>query len=756
MNAISNQLTKVKIQKIVEKVAPVWDLDSYIAVNPFLGYAEKGFDQALRYWEGVLETSLLPTPEILDQKPTQPSDKSLLESEYSMLNMVLGGFLGSYIDKEISYWKSPWKELSLWEGFLEWVDYDPIWRKAESLSKKKFSNRPNLKKKNLSPNPVQAILEMSGLDPQVNSDWLEEWSIRFQGWAGYFRRDVWLKEMKDDCDAIGLLAILVYTKLRLPILFQYDLGQDSLRDRELSRLQREKSFQERKRYLVLAENRYQSELFQKLRESAAQSQKKRGVEKYGSDGSDLIAKPRVRFLFCIDVRSESIRRHLENQSERIETDGFAGFFGMPISWDYWTEQNLSHSPALIQPPIQLGSALNISKAKPSRTVLKTKAWIQKIKRTFPIGFQYVEGAGFLSALGMISKTLKKSIGVSDIRAVSESDLDAAIQSLSLDTKVALAKGLLNHLGWNENFPEVVIIVGHTSHTTNNPHEAGLACGACSGQSGELSARIASKILNDRFVRSILGNNENQLLVPERTIFLPAVHETVSDRILVGESEDLNPELGKEIHEWVRIAQLENEKEKERLLGLEAGRGLARTKDWAEVFPEAGLAGCASFIIASRVHTRGLDLGGKSFLNTYDWRKDTEDQTLDLLLSAPAVVGSWINLQYYASTVAPASLGAGNKLLHSPLGNRGVWEGNHWNLRAGLPLQSVYNGERFLHDCLRLSILVEAPKEKIDRILDKQDTFRNLVFGQWVYLVSWDPENNEFWTRSSEGWSKVAV
>ena len=63
--------------------------------------------------------------------------------------------------------------------------------------------------------------------------------------------------------------------------------------------------------------------------------------------------------------------------------------------------------------------------------------------------------------------------------------------------------------------------------------------------------------------------------------------------------------------------------------------------------------------------------------------------LELILTAPVVVASWISLQYYGSTVAPDVFGGSNKLLHNVTGGIGVVEGNGGPLRAGLPWQSVH-------------------------------------------------------------------
>jgi uncharacterized protein YbcC (UPF0753/DUF2309 family) len=111
--------------------------------------------------------------------------------------------------------------------------------------------------------------------------------------------------------------------------------------------------------------------------------------------------------------------------------------------------------------------------------------------------------------------------------------------------------------------------------------------------------------------------------------------------------------------------------------------------------------------------------------------------LELIMTAPVVVASWISLQYYGSTVAPDSFGSGNKLLHNVVGGIGVVEGNGGQLRAGLPWQSVHDGERYIHEPLRLSVCIEAPIEAMNDILQRHDGVRALFENRWLHLFAMD-------------------
>ena len=170
--------------------------------------------------------------------------------------------------------------------------------------------------------------------------------------------------------------------------------------------------------------------------------------------------------------------------------------------------------------------------------------------------------------------------------------------------------------------------------------------------------------------------------------------------------------------------------------------LARSRDWAQLRPEWGLANNASFIVAPRALTRNIDLEGRSFLHDYTWQNDTDYAVLELIITAPMIVTNWINLQYYASVVDPVKYGSGNKMLHNVVGDHiGVFEGNGGDLRIGLPIQSVHDGDNWRHQPLRLSVYIAAPTDAISKIVNAHCAVRELLDNGWLFLFAWDVDRN---------------
>jgi uncharacterized protein len=170
----------------------------------------------------------------------------------------------------------------------------------------------------------------------------------------------------------------------------------------------------------------------------------------------------------------------------------------------------------------------------------------------------------------------------------------------------------------------------------------------------------------------------------------------------------------------------------------------RRSDWSELRPEWGLAGNAALIVAPRSRTAGLDLRGRTFLHSYDATRDPTGKTLELIMTAPMIVASWINLQYYASSVDNRAFGSGNKAIHNVVGLMGILQGNGGDLMTGLPWQCLHDGQRFQHEPLRLLVVIEAPREAIQRVIHQHQHVQDLVSNGWLTLVALEDEQCHRW------------
>ena len=452
----------------------------------------------------------------------------------------------------------------------------------------------------------------------------------------------------------------------------------------------------------------------------------------GSADEASASRPFLQAAFCIDVRSEVFRRALESADPSIATIGFAGFFGLPVSHKAkGSDVPEMHLPVLLKPAIETTSHCDASGEHHVRIAARSaRAW-GRFRQAAVSSFAFVEAAGLVYA----GKLVRAALGRGSNKADSE-PAPRVTGGMYAEAKANTAAAVLKAMSLTKDHGRYVLLVGHGGHATNNPHQSAYHCGACGGHTGEVSARLLAGLLNDPETRA--GLLERGIAVPDDTLFVAGLHDTTTDKLALY-CEDLpsahEADLAR-IGNWLETAgRLARAERAARLPGATPESVASRALNWAEIRPEWGLAGCAAFIAASRSVTAGKDLGGRAFLHSYDWRADEGFGTLELILTAPVVVASWISLQYYGSTIAPEVFGGGNKLIHNVVGGIGVVEGNGGRMRAGLPLQTIHDGETLVHDPLRLTVMIEAPGEAIESVLDRHPDVRQLFDNGWLHLFT---------------------
>ncbi|MGX0878867.1 uncharacterized protein YbcC (UPF0753/DUF2309 family) [Roseovarius sp. MBR-154] len=446
----------------------------------------------------------------------------------------------------------------------------------------------------------------------------------------------------------------------------------------------------------------------------------------------VAARPVLQAAFCIDVRSEVFRRALESLDPGVETIGFTGFFGLPVAYcAQGSDVVEAHLPVLLQPALTATSHAAPEVEQSARIRARaTRAW-GRFRQAAVSSFAFVEAAGLFYG----AKLVKDALGLTGT-APADGPTPRLDPALDAAAKAETAAKVLRAMGLAKGHARLVLLLGHGAQVTNNPHESAYHCGACGGHTGEVSARLLAQLLNDPETRA--GLPAQGIEVPQDTQFMAGLHDTTRDEVTLY-PDSAAPEHAENIRKagaWLaRAGALARGERALSLPGAMARTMAARSSDWAEPRPEWGLAGCASFIAAPRAVTSGVDLAGRTFLHSYDWRADERFATLELILTAPVVVASWISLQYYGSSVAPAQFGGGNKLIHNVTGGIGVVQGNGGLLRPGLPWQAVHDGAALRHEPLRLTVLIEAPKEAISDVLRRHDGVRALFDNGWLHLLA---------------------
>lgn len=487
--------------------------------------------------------------------------------------------------------------------------------------------------------------------------------------------------------------------------------------------------------------------------------------------------PHTQVVTCIDTRSEGLRRHLESL-DGYETFGFAGFFAVAIRFtDLLGGASCDLCPVLIEPnheihevPAAGAAGAAARRVSGVKGLAGAESAFHAAKDALAAPFTLAEAAGWAAAPLSAAKTLAPATSgrlrkrLRDLVAP-PAPTELTVGALSLDQRALFAQVALTTMGLTRDFGRLVVLCGHGSTTENNPYQASLDCGACGGQAGGPNARTAAAILNQADVRDEL--RPLGIDIPDGTWFVAAQHDTATDRVTVLDHHLIpashRDQVGR-LQEAVasagaalaaeRSAQLPGAPRQ--MSPARAARHVAgRSLDWAQVYPEWGLAGNAAFLVGPRGMSQGINLQRRTFLHSYDADVDPDGSALETILTAPLVVAQWINCQYYFSAVAPEVFGAGTKTIHNVVGTAGVIAGHEGDLRLGLPWQSVAAGGRLIHEPMRLLAVVQAPLERIDMIVARNPILQRLFGNGWVSVAARGEPEQEWQRWTPSGWRSWA-
>ncbi|MBI2791731.1 MAG: DUF2309 family protein [Gammaproteobacteria bacterium] len=453
-----------------------------------------------------------------------------------------------------------------------------------------------------------------------------------------------------------------------------------------------------------------------------------------SKSISALKSKKAQFIFCIDTRSEGIRRHIE-QLGNYETFGYAGFFSSLFCLEDNSKSECTlQAPALVEPNI----SLKLNYEKPSflqQFLFSVKTVNNKLKNNLFTPFVSFEMFGNLATIPLVGKTsYSKYFQAFSTSPPKYSDkkpviINQFLEDNSIAETAQNAYQFLKTIGLVNNMAPYIFICGHEAQTENNPFQASFECGACGGNSGWINAKITCEILNHDKIRKMLRGRGIDFGMDTR--FIPACHNTTTDEFMVDETQISFIDCWKNIFKDINFALEKLKEERNQILPK------LTTDDrhlcWAELIPEWGLANNAAMIVGPRKYTANINLERRVFLHSYEPDLDPDGAILGSILSAPVVVAHWINAQYYFSSTDPEIYGSGNKAIHNVIGDCGVIEGNLSDLKIGLPIQSVYYQNKRIHHPLRLLVIIFANPDLVANVLEKNPDIKSLFINDWASL-----------------------
>ncbi|WP_434531840.1 DUF2309 domain-containing protein [Haloarcula sp. NS06] len=773
------------IDSAATTVGSLWPIHSFVTANPLAGFEDQPFSEAVTQAADLLGGRGYPSPETFraalqrGQIDTEVLDAELSEAGYEndpeilldqmaeatdatdsdsdtaseRVDQVLTKWLSAFLDEGSAHWSMPNREAGFYTAFRGVAEHD-----GDIPDEGIITDLPET--------PTETIETVLASYPE--SQWvaiIEEQLAALPGWTGL------IKQRADDEGAWQStypISLAGYLAARLALLDAVGAdivpSNDSINPGPAAELAGA--------FLRAWEETYRGDLVETV-----------ATESQSLADSDNSGRPDAQMVFCIDTRSEIIRRHIEAAGD-YETHGYAGFFGIPMEYQgYDTDVSVDACPPILDPQHHVTDVPTDDDTQESHdrwSGIRETAdeIIETLEANAATAYGFVETAGSGYGLALAARTLVPG-RVHDLFDAADGSVpdehkfcDPLVHhqhtytgdlpvGLTTDEKVEYAATAFDLMGW-ETFSRLVVFTGHASETTNNPYDSSLDCGACAGNPGGPNARVLAAICNDTEVRSALRDRGFE--IPDDTVFVAGEHNTTTDEVELYDSdvpESHADDLG-QLRTDLATARENATAERAESMGSDASSGVSETErraaDWAETRPEWGLAGNAGFVIGPRELTSGVDLDGRAFLHSYDWSTDPDGEALEAILTGPMVVTQWINTQYYFSTVDNAVYGSGSKVTHNPVGNIGVYQGNGGDLMTGLPLQSLMAADDDpYHQPLRLSTVIHAPVDRVTNVLADHPEVANLLDNNWLSLTVIDPtqDHHAFEYERDLEWSPVS-
>ncbi len=775
---MNNQDFTKSIETVAAVVGKTWPLYGFVTSNPLSGYETTPFLAAIEEAKKQIGGSVLPngmmfsqalqreeidlhilkemlvaakfnaTPAVyLAQMQAQKSSKS--KNSNHQLDLIVTKWLSAFMDEGMAEWEMPNKTEGFYKAWRKLAIYD------EQLGKVHLTEIPRT-----ADEAIASVLHQFPAAQHVEI--LKFHLAALPGWTGYIKyriseNSVW--QNKYSITLTDYLGVRLWMAKRMNASIVQPEENQITGHEKLTELQ----------YIWLKawEKTWQNKMGASLLNNFEKVKNQPITQKL----------PSAQLVFCIDTRSELIRRHIEAKGN-YETFGYAGFFGLATDYkDLNTGLVRKSCPPIvgsaytIVEQASVGNSEEIKEYTAKKDYQKFASFLSvRMKNMLPSAFGYVEGAGLFYGFKLMLRTFlpvvsasTKIYGNDTHENICEPKMEVnntnadALNDVSLEEKVAIVNSAFQLLGW-KTFASLVIFAGHGSHSANNAFGSSLDCGACAASPGRHNARMLAKLANLPEVRARLRQNFN-VEIPLETHFIGAEHNTTTDEILIFDAaapsshhlaiQSLKADL-KDVQQTAindRLGLQEN--------GLKTANH--KSNNWADTRPEWGLARNAGFIVGPRSITKDLNLDSRCFLHSYDWEMDENGTSLESIMQGPMVVTQWINNHYYFSTVDNDQFGGGTKITHNVIGKFGVVQGNGGDLKSGLPLQSVNSGdEEMFHQPLRLSVIIQSPLARIEEILEKNPSLKSLLQQQWIYLMVMDPlKNNQIKKYENNAWVLVA-